>query len=144
MALPQNFENHRRFVPLFHGVAAPLLVINLLWSLYRVFAVPAIDTIVGALLAIALIAMFLFARIFALRVQDRVIRLEMRLRLRELLPGELQPRIGDFTVPQLLALRFASDAELPALAATVLRDGIQDKSTIKKMVKDWQADELRA
>ncbi len=80
---------------------------------------------------------------FALRVQDRVIRLEMRLRLRELLPLGLHPRIVDFTPSQLVAMRFASDAELSDLAVAVLRDHIHDKKVIKQMIKDWNADHLR-
>lgn len=66
-------------------------------------------------------------RIFALTVQDRVIRLEMRLRLRELLPAGLQPGIPEFSVSQLVALRFASDAQLPELCATVLERNIHDR-----------------
>ena len=85
----------------------------------------------------------LFARVFALKAQDRVIRLEERLRMRELLPADLKSRIQEFSADQLIALRFASDAELPDLAATVLRDNIQARDAIKKMVKDWRADEQR-
>ena len=77
-------------------------------------------------------------------VQDRVIRLEMRLRLVELLPADLKPRIPDFTVAQLISMRFASDAELPALARKVLDDKLTDRKAIKQLVKDWQADNLRA
>jgi hypothetical protein len=64
--------------------------------------------------------------------------------MRELLPADLHGRIGEFTVGQLVALRFASDAELPELAARVLRDNIQQRKAIKRMVKDWQADHQRA
>jgi hypothetical protein len=88
--------------------------------------------------------MYLFARVFALTVQDRVIRLEMRLRMRELLPADLQPRINEFTHKQLVAMRFASDAELPALARTVLDERLTDGTAIKRLVRDWQADTLRA
>ena len=90
-----------------------------------------------------MILIVLFARVFAIRVQDRLIRLEERLRMRALLPADLQARIPDFTVEQLIALRFASDAELPALAAAVLRDKVQKRDAIKKMVKDWRPDLLR-
>lgn len=80
------------------------------------------------------------ARGYSLKVQDRVIRLEMRLRLAQVLPAELRSRIAEFTLGQLIALRFASDAELPALAKKVLDEKIEKKSDIKKLVKDWQAD----
>jgi hypothetical protein len=68
----------------------------------------------------------------------------MRLRLGQILPADLKPRIGEFTVGQLVALRFASDAELPTLARKVLDERIASRAEIKKLVTDWQADELRA
>jgi len=145
MAEPaQNYQNHAKTVPLFHFVAFPLLFVNLLWAVWRATQAPGVDTIIGATTAVALVLVSLFARAFALRVQDRVIRLEMRLRLRELLPIGLHPRIVDFTPEQLVALRFASDAELPDLAQAVLRDHITSKKAIKLMIKDWNADHLRA
>ena len=72
-----------------------------------------------------------------------MIRLEMRLRLRELLSADLQPRINDFTPTQLIALRFASDRELPDLARKVLTENLQDRSTIKQLIQSWQPDHLR-
>jgi len=77
-------------------------------------------------------------------VQDRVIRLEERLRCERLLPADLKPRIAEFTVSQLVALRFASDAELPALARKVLDEKISERKPIKQLVKNWRADYLRA
>jgi hypothetical protein len=94
--------------------------------------------------ALALLIVAFSARVFALAVQDRVIRLEMRLRMRELFPADLQPRIVEFTRAQLVGLRFASDGELDELARQVLAGNIQDRTSIKKMVKNWQADDLRA
>ncbi len=98
------------------------------------------DVLVGA----ALIALFVMARNSTLAVQDRLIRLEMRLRLAGVLPADLRPRIPEFTVPQLISLRFASDAELPALARKVLDEKLTERKAIKRLVKDWQADYLRA
>ena len=97
----------------------------------------------SVVMAFAFIVTGLFARVFALKAQDRVIRLEERLRMRELLPPDLQGRIHEFTPEQLIGLRFASDAELPALAATVLRDNVEKRDAVKKMVKNWRADDLR-
>ena len=77
------------------------------------------------------------------RVQDRVIRLEMHLRMLQLVP-DLGPRFGEFTIDQLCSLRFASDAELPELARKVLAEKLVDRAVIKKMVREWQADHLRA
>jgi hypothetical protein len=96
------------------------------------------------LVAFALLTFALFARVFALTVQDRIIRLEMRLRLAEVLPVDLRPRIPEFTVGQLVSLRFASDAELPALARKVLDEKMNDRKAIKQLIKDWQGDYLRA
>jgi hypothetical protein len=141
---PQSFERHARLSPLFHGFVAPALLINLFWSIARLYRAPSANTGLGLLVAAALVGLALSARRFALTVQDRVIRLEMRVRMRELLPADLHGRIGEFTVGQLVALRFASDAELPELAARVLRDNIQQRKAIKRMVKDWQADHQRA
>lgn len=145
MAEPaQTFQNHAKFVPVYHFVAFPLIVINLIWTWYRLVRLQTVDSLVAALTATALVILFFMARVFALRVQDRVIRLEMRLRLREVLPLGLHPRIADFTPSQLVAMRFASDAELPDLATAVLRDHIHDKKVIKQMIKEWNADHLRA
>jgi hypothetical protein len=68
----------------------------------------------------------------------------MRLRMQELLSAELRPRIPEFSVNQLVALRFASDAELPALAKKVLDEKLNDRKAIKKMIRDWQPDFVRA
>src|ERR671912_527782 len=120
MSEPQSFKNHARIVPLFHGFAFPIVAINMFWTLYRAVTRPSWDTAIAALVGMALVALFFFARIFALTVQDRVIRMEMRLRLREVLPPDLVPRIPELTRGQLVALRFASDAELPFLTRRVL------------------------
>jgi hypothetical protein len=95
-------------------------------------------------MAIALFLGALYGRVFALKVQDRVIRLEERLRLRGLLPDDLQGRVDEFTVDQLIGLRFASDGEVAELAAVVLRDRVEGREAIKKLVKQWRADEARA
>ncbi len=88
--------------------------------------------------------MLLSGRLAALAVQDRVIRLEERLRYAQLFPEDLKARIGDFTIAQIVSLQFASDAELPALARKVLNENLQDRKQIKQMVQNWRADYLRA
>jgi len=105
---------------------------------------PSANVVVALIVAIALLLAALYGRMFALAVQDRLIRLEMQLRLQGLLPANLRPRIPEFTVNQLVALRFASDAELPGLAGKVLAENLQDRKMIKRMIQNWQADELRA
>ena len=141
---PQTYANHAKLVPLFHGVALPIFAVNFFWSLWVLIRDPSVRAGFAVLMAIAFIIIAFAARVFALTVQDRVIRLEMRLRMKDLLPASMHARINDFTRDQLVALRFACDAELPELAEKVLRDNIQDRKTIKLMVKNWQADHLRA
>jgi len=142
---PQNLKNHGRFVPLFHMFVLPVFLINLVGSIiHLVRAGISYGSVMGVLMALALFMLAFFARVFALTVQDRVIRLEMRLRLAEVLPVDLRPRIPEFTPAQLISLRFASDAELPALARKVLDEKLDNRKAIKQLVKDWQGDYLRA
>ncbi len=142
--MAQNFENHTKIVPAFHLVVLPILGINLVSSIFRVWANLSAYTVISFLLAVALILMALYGRLFALTVQDRVIRLEMQLRLQGLLPPDLRARIAELSVAQLVSLRFASDAEIAELTRKVLADNLTDRKTIKKMVRNWQADNLRA
>jgi hypothetical protein len=142
---PQNLQNHVRVVPPFHMFVLPVFLLNAGWSIYHIVkAGISFESILGVLMAFAFLTLALFARVFALTVQDRVIRLEMRMRLAEVLPAELRPRIPEFTVAQLVSLRFACDAELPALARKVLADKLENRKAIKQLVKDWQGDNLRA
>ncbi len=140
----QSFANHARFVPPFHFGILVVLLVNLLWSLYQAWKAFSWPTALAALVALSLMGLAVYARNFALTVQDRLIRLEMRLRLEKLLPSDLQARVRDFTLDQLIALRFAGDDEMPALAREVLEKNITSRKEIKRRVKSWQADHLRA
>jgi hypothetical protein len=143
----QNYANHRKFVPAYHYVATSILTLNLGWSLYRLAnglpGVPFFDRLLAVLVAAALIIVLLYARLFPLRAQDRVIRLEERMRLEALLPADLRPRIGELRPGQLVALRFASDEELPELTRRVLDGQLRTSSDIKKAVRNWRGDYLR-
>ena len=139
----QNFENHTRQVPVF-AAGSLVLLVNLGGRLYDLRHGVSFGTIMDVLVAAALILLFLTARQSTVTVQDRVIRLEMRLRLAAVLPADLQARISELSLGQLVSLRFASDSELPELTRKVLDDKLTDRKTIKKMVKSWQADYLRA
>jgi hypothetical protein len=141
---PQSFEHHTRFLPGFHFVAFPLVALNFLYAAYEAVAHFGLATVVGLAFAIGVLLVTLFSRLMAVTVQDRVIRLEERLRLRALLPADLQGRIDDFSVKQLVAMRFASDGELPALARKVLDERLEDQKAIKRLVKNWRADYQRA
>jgi hypothetical protein len=142
--MAQSFENHTKLVPPFHFFVLPVLAFNVVWSIYRLVHSFSADSVVALLVALALVTLALFGRLFALSVQDRVIRLEMRLRMMQLLPQELRPRIPEFNVDQLVSLRFAGDAELPGLCRKVLDEKLTDRKTIKKLIQNWQADNLRA
>ncbi|HEY3933945.1 MAG TPA: DUF6526 family protein [Gemmatimonadales bacterium] len=139
----QDMSNHARYVPLFHFVAGPIFLINLIYSIVMAIRNPVLDNIVGVLVSFALVALFLTVRRFATTVQDRVIRLEEQLRFERLFPDDLRNRIPEFTRDQFAALRFASDSELPDLARAVLDQRIHDRDAIKRMVKAWRADHLR-
>ena len=140
----QNYKNHAREFPPYHYVLVPLVLFNFIWTVVRLARQPSMDTGMGVLVAVCLVLLAFVARTFALTVQDRVIRLEMRLRLRELLPPELVRRVDEFTTGQLIALRFASDAELPGLARKVLDEKLDDRKAIKALIKNWKGDYLRA
>ena len=140
---PQTYANHTRTVPLFHYVALPLLLLNFLWAAYRLVTGVSLDAAVAVLLAVALFLVAVFARVFAMAPQDRVIRLEERLRLQALLPADLAPRIGELTMPQLIALRFASDGEVPDLVRRVLDGELTNQRAIKQAITTWRADHDR-
>jgi len=140
----QTFENHVRVVPAYHMYVFGVFLVNFVWRLVQLKDGITFASIMNVLIAAAFILLFFYARVFTLTVQDRVIRLEMRMRLERLLSPELRSRIPEFTVPQLVSLRFASDDELPGLARQVLEEKLNDRKTIKRRVKNWQADFLRA
>jgi len=141
----QNFANHAKTVPAFHLFVLPVLFLNIGWSVYRwKISLWSLDGAIGVLTSVAILMGFMLARMFALSVQDRVIRLEERLRCERLLPPDLQARIVEFEPGQLVSLRFACDAEFPALARRVLDEKMKDRKAIKQMIKNWRPDYLRA
>lgn len=138
----QNFENYVRHDKLAYGYLATYLIAAIcaivgLFGDVRFIGVAAFLTAAAGLLA------GVNARGYGIMVQNRVVRLEMRLRLERLLDDEMQARIPEFTVPQLVGLRFASDAELPALARKTLDENLTKSNDIKRLVTDWQADHMR-
>ena len=140
----QTYKNHAAIRPAFHFFVLPVLLLNALNEIWQVWLNPSLSTAFAFVVAVALLMLGLLSRIMTLAVQDRVIRLEMRLRLRGCLPAELHNRINDLTPKQLIALRFASDTELPELVRDVLAGKLGAQKEIKMRVKNWQADYLRA
>jgi hypothetical protein len=140
---PQNLANHARYVPLYHFVLAAMLVFYLGWTIWHLVKAPTAQHTVDLVMALAFLIMSFYLRQFPLTVQDRVIRLEETLRLQRLAP-DLAKRAGEFSPGQLVGLRFASDEEFPALARKVLEEKLMSRTEIKKLVKSWRADYLRA
>ncbi len=141
-APPQNFANHRKFVRGFHYVALPILMVNLVYSGFVTVTSFSVDSVIALFVAFALVMIGLYARLFALGAQDRVIRLEERMRLRALLPDQAGT-IDQLTTRQLIGLRFASDGEVGELVAAVATEGIEKADEIKKRVTNWRADHQR-
>jgi len=146
---PQTFANHSRWDPSFHFYVLPILLLGLLLTLVHFFAHIThgdmrdhVHALLLILLALAFVILAFKTRMYALKVQDRVIRLEEQLRLTRLLPEPLRSRIPDLTEGQLCALRFASDAELPKLAERALNEKLS-RADIKKAIQNWRPDYWR-
>jgi hypothetical protein len=144
MPREQTYATHRRLVPAYHGLAFLCIAVYLGWSVWNALKQPGVPSVMQVLLSLGVVLIFWYARAFVLTVQDRLIRLEERLRLERLLPPDLRPRIPEFTLDQLTALRFAADAELPVLARRVLDESLQDREAIKRLISQWRPDFLRA
>jgi Family of unknown function (DUF6526) len=143
MAQPeQNFKNHVRFDPMFHGFLTFGALILLGSAIYALVRQPDWWGAVRLLGVLWAIVLMFKTRLYALKVQDRVIRLEERLRLAQLLPEPTRGRIGELSEGQLIALRFASDAEIPGLVQQAL-GGNWDPKQIKSAIKHWRPDYLR-
>jgi hypothetical protein len=139
---PQTFANHGRMHPPFHLFLAPVFIINIIVSVVWLVRAPGFLTVWNVVMALALIMLLVLVRTYPMKVQDRVIRLEERLRLQALLPEPTRARIPELSVDQLVGLRFASDTELPALVERTLRENLNRKQ-IKQAIVSWRADEWR-
>ena len=144
MPAQQTYENHARYFWLFHFVVFPLLTLNLIYQAVRLYQEPSVDRAVFTILSVVFIAMILAARAQVLKVQDRIIRLEERLRYREVLPEDLLSRVSELSLGQMIALRFADDDELSELFRRACDGELATTKDIKLAVKKWRADHLRA
>jgi len=140
----QSYKTHTRYLPPFHFFILPVMLINLLNALRHAVQQPTLHNGWEVVFALGLAALALFSRVQALTVQDRVIRLEERLRMREVLPPELRPQVDALTYRQLIALRFASDAELADLVREITSGKLTTSKDIKMRVRNWRPDWLRA
>jgi len=142
---PQDYSNHAMMQPLWHYVAFPAATVFLAYAISM--AARSGSIVRGAMLVLfglGGVATVWASRTMALTLQNRIIRLEMQLRLKEVLPAPTAERAKALTLGQMIALRFASDAELPGLVERVLKGELTSRKEIKQAVKEWQADHLRA
>jgi hypothetical protein len=139
----QTYANHRRWHPPFHFFVMPVLVINFIWSIVDCVMDPGWNQARWIVVSAALVGLVFLARTNALKVQDRVIRLEEKLRYQQLLPADLAGQAAALRVGQIIALRFASDQELEGLAREVLGGRLTKSSEIKKAIKNWRGDTFR-
>ncbi len=143
MTEKQNYQNHTRWHVPQHFILMPILLVNLIFAVVRLVQYPNIDRAEFLLLAIGLMLMSFLVRTNALRVQDRLIRLEEKLRYEKVLPPNLLNQIDKLNVGQINALRFATDAELPELMRRVLDGEFAKNGEIKQAIVNWRGDYLR-
>ncbi len=142
MAEPQTYANHRRFEPLQHFVLTPIILVTWIATIWQAIKYPSLHSVWVAVLGFALLMVAMQVRVYALKVQDRLIRLEETLRMERLLPQDLKARIPELTVKQMVGLRFAADAEL----ADRVREALDQKlagEAIKKRIQAWRPDTFR-
>lgn len=139
----QSYKTHRRYIPIYHFFVLPVVVLNAVVEIVRLVRSPTLYQAWLVLFALALAVFVNFPRYMAARVQDRVIRLEERMRLGRLLPENLRGRIDEIRPSHLVALRFASDEELPDLARRCLEGELTRGEQIKKEIRTWRPDYLR-
>ena len=140
--VPQTLANHTRFDPIFHFFALPVFLISWIVSVVLLVRQPGLLAAWGVVFVSAAIVVVLKIRTYSLKVQDRVIRLEERLRLATLLPESARAGIASLTEDQLVALRFACDAELPALAERCAKEKLSRKE-VKQAIQTWRPDYWR-
>lgn len=143
----QHYANHRRFDPRFHFFAFPILAINVLVAIYffvreigRAYAWMAVWNVI---VAFAIVMVAYLVRTYATALQDRIIRLEERVRLERVLPADLRERIDELTTRQLIGLRFCDDAEVADMTRAVLSGELRGAGSIKKRITRWRPDHLR-
>jgi hypothetical protein len=139
----QTYANHTRWHPPFHFFVLPVMLINFIWSIVDFVKAPGWHQGWWIVVSLALLVLTFVCRTNALKVQDRIIRLEEKLRYQQLLPADLVQQAGSLAVGQIIALRFASDGELEGLVREVLGGRLAKAAEIKKAIKNWRSDTFR-
>ena len=140
---PQNFANHTRWHPAFHFFILPVMLINLVWWVVTFIKAPGWESGWLIVVSVAFAALTFFVRTYSLKVQDRVIRLEERLRYRQLLSPAVLQQTEALTEGQIVALRFAGDDELEELISATLAGKFAKSTDIKRAIKHWRGDAFR-
>jgi Family of unknown function (DUF6526) len=138
----QNYSNHARYDPTYHFFISPIVSINVLVAIWFIIRHPSYLTVWNLIFAVAIAALAFTARVYALKNQNRIIRLEERVRMMQVLPPDLSARIPELKTRDLIALRFCSDDQLPDLTRSVLAGECSGKE-IKKRIHTWRPDYLR-
>jgi hypothetical protein len=139
----QSYANHVRRVPLGYWATCLALLFGTIGLGWTAIRQPSLASVSAVLVALGASGAAWYARINALRAQDRVIRHEERTRLERVLPADLKPRIEELSVAQIVSLRFAADAEVAELMRQVLSEGLHDRKAIKQRIRNWRADWMR-
>jgi len=139
----QSFSSHAMMVPGYHYIGTPLLLIPTIYFGYTAASSFSVANLMMALFAVGVNIIGLYARLFPLGVQDRVIRLEERTRMERLFADDLKGRIDEVSTNHLIGLRFASDEELADLTRRVLDGELADRKSVKAAIKSWRADHQR-
>ena len=139
---PQSLQNHTKIDPAFHRFLVPAAMANFFITIWHAWKAPSFDTGWTVLMAFVLVVAIFLIRVYSLKVQDRLIRLEERLRLQALLGNTYFPEIMQLTEKQLVGLRFASDGEVGELAKQALKENLSTKQ-IKERIKTWRPDHFR-
>lgn len=143
MSDTQSAASHAKMVPLFHYAAFGLLFVPTVYFLTATATAFSVENLMRALFAVGVVLLFWFTRTFPLGVQDRVIRLEERLRMRRVLPADMHDRIEEIPTSLLIGLRFAPDDELTELTRRVLAGELADRKAVKGAIRSWRADHQR-
>lgn len=143
MATTQSYANHTRWHPLFHFFVLPVMGINFFWAVMTFVKAPDRNSGWWIVVSLALALLTFYVRNYSLRVQDRIIRLEERLRFQQVLPAELCQQTAGLRTGQIIALRFASDDELAELVRAVMSGKLNKPAEIKQAVKNWRSDTFR-
>lgn len=143
MTTTQTFANHTRWHPPFHFFVLPVMLINFIWSIVLFVMSPGWNSGWWIVVSLALLLLTFFVRTNSLKVQDRIIRLEEKLRYQQVLSPAVAQRSSALTLGQIVALRFAGDDELDELVSTVATGKLAKPKDIKQAIKNWRADTFR-